>query len=154
VGSKGYSGTPAAPTFACRDGWLAIGANTPAHITRLMQVLGVESAEVAPLLEPVAESGPAFARARDPQAFRELLAARLVDQSATDLEQRLNANGVPTARVRTLREFMQEAVNTTLERGSMASAPISAARKLFALVKVDTYPFAARAARARCTGCR
>ena len=36
VGNKGYSGSPAADTFACRDGWLAIGANTPAHVARLL----------------------------------------------------------------------------------------------------------------------
>ena len=116
VGNKGYSGSPAADTFACRDGWLAIGANTPAHITRLMQVLGVAPSEVAPLLEPMGEEGPAFARARDPQAFRELLAARLEGHSASDLEQRLNASGVPAARVRTLREFTREAVDTGLLR--------------------------------------
>jgi crotonobetainyl-CoA:carnitine CoA-transferase CaiB-like acyl-CoA transferase len=114
VGNKGYSGSPAADTFACRDGWLAIGANTPAHIARLMEALGVASAEVAPLLEPAGEGGPALARARDPQAFRELLAARLAGESATELEQRLNAIGVPAARVRTLREFTQEAVATGL----------------------------------------
>jgi len=114
VGNKGYSGSPAADTFACRDGWLAIGANTPAHIERLMQVVGVATAEVAPLLEPASESEPAFARARNPHAFRELLAARLVEHSAIDLEQRLNAAGVPAARVRTLREFTQEAVQTGL----------------------------------------
>jgi crotonobetainyl-CoA:carnitine CoA-transferase CaiB-like acyl-CoA transferase len=114
VGNKGYSGSPAADTFACRDGWLAIGANTPKHIAHLMQVLGVAPAEVPPLLEPEGEGGPAFARARDPQGFRDLLAARLAGHSAIDLEQRLNANGVPAARVRTLREFTQEAVDTGL----------------------------------------
>ena len=128
VGNKGYSGSPAADTFACRDGWLAIGANTPTHIERLMQVLGVAPAEVAPLLEQANEDGPAFARARDPQAFRDLLAARLAGESATDLERRLNESGVPAARVRTLREFTQEAVDTGLLEPVMlgegeASAP-------------------------------
>lgn len=111
VGNKGFSGSPAADTFACRDGWLAIGANTPAHIARLLEVLGIAPAEVAQLLEPEGTGGPAFARARDPQAFRAVLAARMVGQSASELEQRLNAMGVPAARVRTLREFTQEAVD-------------------------------------------
>lgn len=109
VGNKGFSGSPAADTFECADGWLALGANTPAHIARLVQVLDIAPAEVAPLLEPADAGGPAFARARDPLAFRQLLATRLADASATDLEQRLNAAGVPAARVRTLREFTQEA---------------------------------------------
>jgi len=114
VGNKGYSGSPGADTFACRDGWLAIGANTTAHVARLMQVLEVASAEVAPLLEPASGEGSCFARARDPHAFRELLAARLLNHSAADLELRLNAAGVPAARVRTLREFTQEAIETGL----------------------------------------
>ena len=114
VGNKGYSGSPAADTFACQDGWLATGANTPAHVARLMEVLGITPAEFAPLLEPVAEDAPAFARARDPQGFRQLLAARMIGHSAADLERRLNAAGVPAARVRTLREFTREAVDTGL----------------------------------------
>lgn len=114
VGNKGYSGSPAADTVQCRDGWLAIGANTPAHITRLMEVLDVPAAQAQALLEPEHADGPAFARARDPQAFRALLAARLADRSAADMEQRLNERGVPAARVRTLREFAQEAVATGL----------------------------------------
>ena len=114
VGNKGFSGSPAADTFRCGDGWLAIGANTPAQIARLMQALDVEPAEVAPLLEPACEGGPAFARARDAQGFHDLLAARLARESATELEQRLNAAGVPAARVRTLRGFTREAVETGL----------------------------------------
>jgi crotonobetainyl-CoA:carnitine CoA-transferase CaiB-like acyl-CoA transferase len=112
IGNKGYSGSPAADTFECRDGWLAIGANTPAHVARLLELLDVPASEGAALLEPAAGRAPAFARARDPRAFRELLATRLRDCSAADLEQRLNTAGVPAARVRTLREFTQEAVST------------------------------------------
>jgi crotonobetainyl-CoA:carnitine CoA-transferase CaiB-like acyl-CoA transferase len=114
VGNKGYSGSPGADTFATRDGWLALGANTPKHIATLMRVLGVPDEAVAPLLERADDDGPAFARARDPQAFRALLAARLADASAAELEPALNAQGVPAARVRTLREFTQEAVDTGL----------------------------------------
>jgi crotonobetainyl-CoA:carnitine CoA-transferase CaiB-like acyl-CoA transferase len=116
VGNKGYSGSPAADTFACRDGWLAIGANTPAQIARLMVELGVHWPQVERLLEPETEGAPAFARARDPLAFRDLLAGLMAGQSAGELEQRLNAAGVPAARVRTLREFTQEAVQTGLLR--------------------------------------
>lgn len=113
VGNKGFSGSPAADTFVCRDGWLALGANTPAHIASLMQVLGVEPARYAPLLES-GGTGPSFARARDPAAFRALLVEQLADRSAADLEQRLNAAGVPAARVRSLREFAQGAVASEL----------------------------------------
>lgn len=114
VGNKGFSGSPAADTFACRDGWLALGANTPAHVAALMQTLGVESARYGPLLDPGSGAGPSFARARDPAAFRELLAAELAGHSAADLEHRLNAAGVPAARVRSLREFAQQATASGL----------------------------------------
>lgn len=111
VGNKGFSGSPAADTFECTDGWLAIGANTRAHIERLLQELEVAPAEVAELLDPAATG---FARARDPLAFREVLASRLAKQSAVDMERRLNAANVPAARVRTLRQFTREAVETGL----------------------------------------
>jgi crotonobetainyl-CoA:carnitine CoA-transferase CaiB-like acyl-CoA transferase len=116
IGNKGYSGSPAADTFPCRDGWLAIGANTPAHVASLFAVLGIDPEARAARLEPAAGDAPAFARAGDPRAFRELLATSLRDRSAVDLEQRLNEAGVPAARVRTLREFTQEAVATGLLR--------------------------------------
>jgi crotonobetainyl-CoA:carnitine CoA-transferase CaiB-like acyl-CoA transferase len=114
VGNKGFSGSPAADTFACRDGWLAIGANTRAQIDRLAEVLGLDAAQVAPLLESPPDDAPMFARARDAVAFRELFAARIAGRSAADLEARLNAAGVPAARVRTLREFAHEAVASGL----------------------------------------
>ena len=114
VGNKGYSGSPAADTFECRDGWLALGANTPAHVARLLDELGIAQEEAAPLLEPAGEGGSTFARARDPAAFRALLSARLAGASAVELERRLNASGVPAARVRTLREFTHEAVESGL----------------------------------------
>lgn len=115
VGNRGFSGSPGADTFACADGWLALGANTPAHLRQLFEVLGVPTDVWQPLLEGPAGStggGPSFARARDPEAFRSLLVDRLATQSAADLEQRLNAAGVPAARVRSLQEFTREAVDT------------------------------------------
>jgi crotonobetainyl-CoA:carnitine CoA-transferase CaiB-like acyl-CoA transferase len=114
VGNKGFSGSPAADTFACTDGWIALGANTPSHIARLLQVLGIAADQAAPLLEPTAPGAASFARARDPQGFRALLAEHIAPRSAADLEQALNALGVPAARVRTLREFTQQAVGDGL----------------------------------------
>ena len=114
VGNQGYSGSPAADIFTCRDGWLAIGANTPAHVERLLRTLRIERADVAVLLESASDGGAVFARARDPEGFRALLAARVREESAGELEHRLNACGVPAARVRTLREFTREAVDTGL----------------------------------------
>lgn len=106
VGNKGFSGSPAAEYFEAQcGGFIAIGANTPAQIARLYEVLGwtVEQAQAE------LESGPGFARARDPQAFRNKLAAALKARSAQDWEDRLHAAGVPAARVRTVSEFTAEA---------------------------------------------
>jgi crotonobetainyl-CoA:carnitine CoA-transferase CaiB-like acyl-CoA transferase len=83
-------------------------------IERLLETLGVAKEDAAPLLEPASEGGVTFARARDPVAFRALLAARFAGVSATELERQLNAKGVPAARVRTLREFTSEAVESGL----------------------------------------
>lgn len=114
VGNKGFSGSPAADTLRCRDGWLAIGANTPAMVARLLQVLGVPEGDAGALLEPDIGDGPRFARARDPQRFRAVLAQHLAQRDAAEWEQLLNDAGVPAARVRTLREFTQEAVQSGL----------------------------------------
>jgi crotonobetainyl-CoA:carnitine CoA-transferase CaiB-like acyl-CoA transferase len=114
VGNKGFSGSPAADTLRCRDGWLAIGANTPPQVARLLQVLGVPDGEAGALLEPDTSDGQRFARARDPQRFRAVLADRLAQSDATEWERLLNDAGVPAARVRTLREFAQEAVHSGL----------------------------------------
>lgn len=115
VGNKGFSGSPAADTFACRDGWIALGANTPVHVARLLEVLRIAPQTVAPFLEASVSGGAStFARARDPEGFRALLAARIAPLDGSELEAALHAAGVPAARVRTLREFTQEAVDTGL----------------------------------------
>ncbi len=106
VGNKGYSGSPAAEYFEAKEGgFIAIGANTPEQIGKLYEVLGWTAAQADAELE----RGPGFARARDPQAFRDKLAAALKTRSAQDWEERLHTAGVPAARVRTLSEFTGEA---------------------------------------------
>ena len=114
VGNRGYSGSPASEIFTCRDGWLAVGANTTRQVQRLMQVLAIEPSTYEPLLEPNTAGEDSFAKARDREGFHALLAARLADRSAFDLELRLNDVGVPAARVRSLREFTGEALASGL----------------------------------------
>lgn len=106
VGNKGYSGSPASEYFPAQcGGFIAIGANTSAQITKLYRAIGWSEADAAADLE----STPGFARARDPQAFRDKLAAALLQRSAQDWEDALQAAGVPAARVRSLAEFTNEA---------------------------------------------
>lgn len=115
VGNRGYTGSPAADTYRCADGWLSTAANTPAQFRRLAAVLGLDAlCEDAALLDLEAFNAPegGFVAARDPAALQQLQ-ARLGQAfsacSAADMEQRLNAVGVPAARVRRLGEFLGEA---------------------------------------------
>lgn len=105
VGNKGYSGSPAAEYFQTADGHIALGANTPDQIARLYGVLGWSAEDAARDLD----AGPGFARARDPQAFRDRLAAAFLARTAAEWEVALNAVGLPAARVRDLAEFVHEA---------------------------------------------
>ena len=83
VGNKGFSGSPAADTFRlprrlARDRRQHAGAGGAAAAG----AGHVPDDEAASLLEPAADDGPRFARARDPQRFRALLAERLARASA------------------------------------------------------------------------
>lgn len=101
VGNVGYSGSPAAQFFACREGHLALGANTEEQITRAVNALG---AAPAPLLR----TAPLEAAERVRwQAAAIELALRTMD--AAEAEQRLTEAHVPAARVRTVLEFLREA---------------------------------------------
>jgi crotonobetainyl-CoA:carnitine CoA-transferase CaiB-like acyl-CoA transferase len=112
VGNKGFSGSPAAEYFEAapeadgRPRHIAIGANTAQQIAKLYAVLGWPAAQATQDLE----QGPGFARAKNPEAFRARLAAQLRTQTAQTWEDRLNAVGVPAARLRDIAEFTQEAV--------------------------------------------
>ena len=124
VGNRGYTGSPTADTYQCTDGWLATAANTPSQFRKLVGVLGMDAlCDDGEALDLVAFNAPGggFVVARNlpymQQCFREAFAQR----SATDMETRLNAVGVPAARVRRLGEFLDEA-----EAGAtVALAPVS-----------------------------
>lgn len=111
VGNQAYSGSPASDMFACADGWIAIGANTPAQIGKLVAALGTAAAALQSLLS---DTGGGFARSSNPQQFKSLLGEALRNRCGADLERALNQAGVPAARVRTLAEFAQEAVDSGL----------------------------------------
>lgn len=104
VGNVGYSGSPGAETFACGDGLLALGANTPQQMRALARVLQIE-AEVVPLLQGQVKG---FVGAEQGAALRDLIARALAGRSAAEMEQALNAAQVPAARVRDLGQAVQE----------------------------------------------
>ena len=105
VGNVGYSGSPGAETFRCRDGWLALGANTPTQMLALSDVLGLR-AQVEPLLNGQSKG---FVSSENGAKLRVLLVEALAPASADDLEARLNAAKVPAAKVRDLGEAVQVA---------------------------------------------
>jgi len=112
VGNRGYTGSPTADTYRCADGWLATAANTPAQFRKLCAVLDMETlCEDGAALDLTSFNAPGggFVIARNlpylQQRFRDAFAMR----TAADMETRLNAVGVPAARVRKLGEFLEEA---------------------------------------------
>ena len=104
VGNVGYSGSPGAETFRCRDGLLALGANTPQQMMALSSVLGIAE-PVAGLLKGQQRG---FVSPENGARIRELLAHALANESAMDMEQRLNDANVPAAWVRNLAEAVQD----------------------------------------------
>ncbi len=115
VGNRGYTGSPAADTYRCSDGWLAVAANTPEQFRKLAAALGIAGL----CHDPRALDLDAFNR---PNGFvvpndREYVADRLrqafAGRSAAQLEDVLSQAGVPAAKVRKLEEFLQEADATS-----------------------------------------
>ena len=105
VGNVGYSGSPGAETFRCRDGLLALGANTPQQMLALAKVLNIQ-AQVEPLLQGQSKG---FVSAQNAAPLRTLLVDALAQASAPELEQSLNAANVPAAWVRDLGQAIHAA---------------------------------------------
>ncbi|MBZ5789685.1 CoA transferase [Burkholderia contaminans] len=124
VGNQGYSGSPAADLFATLDGWIALGANTPKQLAAVLGVLG--RADVAhdpryfdPPLD--ADAPAAFLRASDPAALRAALASAIREWRAADFEQACADAGVACAKVRSIVEFVDDA----MERDALESVMLS-----------------------------
>jgi len=113
VGNQGYSGSPTADFFPADDGWIALGANTPRQLMRLLEVLELShlAADPAYFGEPLNPDSPAsFVRSHDPAGLKAAIADRIRTLRPDDLEHRLAARGVPAAKVRKLGEFATEAL--------------------------------------------
>jgi len=122
VGNRGYSGSPTADTYRCLDGWLSLAANTPAQFRKLTELLNMQSlCDDAQVLDLAAFNAPGggFVVAKDLAYLEARFKAAFVERSAVDMEQRLNAVGVPCARVRRLGEFLDE-----MEHGDGLDLPV------------------------------
>jgi crotonobetainyl-CoA:carnitine CoA-transferase CaiB-like acyl-CoA transferase len=121
VGNRGYTGSPTADTYRCTDGWLATGANTPAQFRKLTAVLGMEAlCDDGAALDLAAFNAPGggFVMARNLPYLQQRFRDAFAQHSAADMEVRLNAVGVPAARVRKLGEFLDE-----VEAGNSVKLP-------------------------------
>ena len=115
VGNRGYTGSPTADTYRCADGWLSTAANTPAQFRALTTVLGLQDlCDDGRALDLASFNAPAggFVVAKDLDYLRNCFRDAFAGQSAADMEVRLNAVGVPAARVRRLGEFLRETDGT------------------------------------------
>jgi crotonobetainyl-CoA:carnitine CoA-transferase CaiB-like acyl-CoA transferase len=116
LGNKGYSGSPASDTFRCVDGWISTAANTPAQFKKMMRLLNLdEICTDSELLDLDAfnASNEGFVIARQPDLVKQKIQKVFAENSAVDLEVRLNEVGVPAAKVRTLSEFLDELIEGT-----------------------------------------
>ena len=104
IGNAGYSKSPAAQTFACTDGFIAVGANTPQQVRKMAEVLGLDSA-IKPLL--VNETN-GFVGDSHGDTIKTLFAQAISKRSATELEQSLNAVQVGAAKVRDLAQCVAD----------------------------------------------
>ena len=114
VGNRGYTGSPTADTYRCRDGWLATAANTPTQFRKLAAVLGLQDLcedEQALDLDAFNATDGGFVVARNLPYLQQCFRNAFSEQSASEMEERLNAVGVPAARVRRLGEFLDEAAS-------------------------------------------
>ena len=121
VGNRGYTGSPTADTYRCVDGWLATAANTPAQFRKLAAVLALdELCTDARALDLEAFNSPTggFVIAKDMEYLRERFRDAFASRSAAEMETRLNAVGVPAARVRKLGEFLRE-----VDQGGLVTLP-------------------------------
>lgn len=128
VGNQGYSGSPAADMFATSDGWIALGANTPAQFIALLRVLDrpALASDPACFERPLSADEPAeFLRAKDPARLRAALVEAIAGWSAGSLEAACAAANVPAARVRTIAEFAAEArANDGLDTVELADGDV------------------------------
>ena len=123
IGNRGYSGSPGSDTFKCKDGWLATAANTPSQFKKMMSLLDLDEICSDPNAIDVkafnAING-GFVKAKDSTLIKQKIEKALSGKSAYEIEEALNNVGVPAAKVSTLSEFLERALN-----GNCINLPIS-----------------------------
>ena len=123
IGNRGYSGSPGSDTFKCKDGWLATAANTPSQFKKMMALLDMDEICSDPNAIDVkafnAING-GFVKAKDSTLIKQKIEKALSGKLAYEIEEALNNVGVPAAKVSTLSEFLERALN-----GNCINLPIT-----------------------------
>jgi crotonobetainyl-CoA:carnitine CoA-transferase CaiB-like acyl-CoA transferase len=112
VGNRGFVGSPGAETFATSDGHISVAANTMKQFAALCRLLGRQELSAPPHI-PSGLAADAFLTNLATDALRSALSAAFAAAKADTLEAALNAEGVPAARVRDLREYLSERYKDT-----------------------------------------
>jgi len=116
IGNRGFTGSPGANTYQCRDGWLAIAANTPVQFRKLVDLLDLgglcENDEIVNV-EAFNAPSSGFVIARNEALAQEVLSAAFAQRAAAQMEIALNEAGVPAARVRTIGEYLSTEYSTS-----------------------------------------
>ncbi len=142
MGNRGYSGSPAAGTYKCKDGWVALGANTPPQFRKLTAALGIADLCESPRalnLEKFNAPNGGFVEAKDLAYVQARFDEACARRSAAELETELNRVGIPAARVRELGEFLQETGD-----GSKCTLPQFAFQQDWGVVRTAGLGFAMR----------
>ncbi|MGH1423225.1 MAG: CaiB/BaiF CoA transferase family protein [Pseudooceanicola sp.] len=93
TGNRGFSRAPTADTFTCADGDITIGAVEDAQVVKLLEVLDLSHL----LTDPAYATR--IARIENADAMHAVLARAFATRQAKDWEARLQAVGLPAARV-------------------------------------------------------
>lgn len=112
VGNRGFVGSPGADTFATSDGHISVAANTMKQFVCLCRAIARPDLAAPPHI-PAGMAPDAFLSNLATDALRHELAAAFRKSRAGDLEEILNAEGVPAARVRNLKEFLSDLYQET-----------------------------------------
>ena len=102
IGNTAFSGSPASGTYRTSDSAVVVTANTAAQLGALCRTLSLEIPDGA--FDPASWRDPTV----DLSGIRAAVAERLGRESAAHWEQVLNAAGVPTGKVRTIPEILDE----------------------------------------------
>ena len=102
TGNEAFSGAPSSGCYATQDGLLMLAANTERQFVALCTALG----------RPDLTTDPRFAdrhiRRHNQEALRQAFATVFASNTAAAWEALLDAAGVPAAKVRTIREVLDE----------------------------------------------